>query len=785
MLHVGVNAVVLRTLDSICRNVSGEDRILGIILEVTSCKSSSVVVHSRSIPAGDIHLVCHLADALAEFVSQILVPGRRNGDADRETDGAYACEVVVDGSRAVAVVRADLADAVYRIRLISAQGDHGVHVIEGHLVHQLIPLGIVLLKTAHVDQLEAVGSAGRDRCRIRIFVCCGRFCRQIVADVVESSLCIGGHLRARRCSGCGCIVGELVCTGQISDIACRVVKLVGRCDQVASALILAVVGLCCRDLVDLGIQLGVRVGVDGDLIIARLEDIALGVLVIIRHQLFFADRNIYGLCRAGLEHSGLLELHEVCACLLNAAVCVRRIGVNFNNIFAGHSTGVGDVDREGDGSAVVLDVAHLLREGRVGQTVAERILNNVLILDEAFHGCCLIETIAYIDAFHVVDEGRNSSRFCSGKSDRGVLELVHVGVVEVTEVVPPGSGLEVIDQGINSLGGRIDLTGYDFAQSGHADMSAGSCPDETLDLRVFFDKSEFKRVGAVVDNNDVLEILAYQCHHFLLAVVEHQIVVAGVPVVALVEGVVISCRPVSCSVLISAVDDRLHIVRKVRAFSAGTGDHDHRRVGECLRVRHHLVGVFADIGLGQSPVLRPHTADRAIRLVSGVEIAQLCVGLNAGIVQAVQKADRVISLVQSAGSAAAQHGIGGSPAENIELSAFCQRQNALVLQKHRAFFRDLDRQSRSLSGSLIRDRAASADQIQHRAHRAGADHVHADADACDRRDQSRTSDKALLRPFHLHNREHNDDRRYDNDADCDQVGPDRIDDVNNVTHVDG
>ena len=167
--------------------MAGQNRILGVILEVTACKSSSVVVHCRRIPAGDIHLVGHLADALTKSVSQILVPGRRDSYADREADGTYTGEVVVDGGRAVAVVGADFADALDGIGLIAAQGDQGVHVVQSHLIHQLVPLGIVLIKTAHIYELKAVIGAGRNSRRVRVFVCrCCLRC-QIIADIVENT----------------------------------------------------------------------------------------------------------------------------------------------------------------------------------------------------------------------------------------------------------------------------------------------------------------------------------------------------------------------------------------------------------------------------------------------------------------------------------------------------------------------------------------------------------------------------------------------------------------------
>ena len=314
----------------------------------------------------------------------------------------------------------------------------------------------------------------------------------------------------------------------------------------------------------------VRICVDGDLIVSRFEDIAPGVLLIVGHQLFLADLDVNCHGCAGLDHAGLLKLYEVCARLFDAAVGIRRIGVNLHDVLACGSAGVGDVDRKGNRIAVVGDLTHLLRKRRIGKSVAEGILDDLVIVDEAFRCRCLVETIAHIDAFHIVYERRNGCGLGSCETDGSVFELIHVGVVEIAEVVPPGSRLEVIDQRVDRLSGGVDLAGYDFAQSSHADMSAGSRPDETLDLRVFFDKAELESVGAVIDDNNIFKILTDQGYHFFLAVIQLQIVVARVPVIALVERIVVGRRSVGCAVLVSAVDDRLNIVGKVCAFSAGS-----------------------------------------------------------------------------------------------------------------------------------------------------------------------------------------------------------------------
>ena len=103
VLHVSVDAVLLCACDGVCGHSTGQDTVLRVVLEVTACKSGAVDVHCRAIPAGRVHLVGHLADAVAEVVCQIFAPSHADEGSSRETDRADAGEVVVDGRRAVTV----------------------------------------------------------------------------------------------------------------------------------------------------------------------------------------------------------------------------------------------------------------------------------------------------------------------------------------------------------------------------------------------------------------------------------------------------------------------------------------------------------------------------------------------------------------------------------------------------------------------------------------------------------------------------------------------------------
>ena len=160
VLHVSVDAVLLCACDGICGHSTGQDTVLRVVLEVTAGECGAVDVHSRAIPAGSVHLIGHLADAVAEVVGQILAPGHTDEGSSRETDRTDAGEVVVDGCRAVTVVGAHLADAVHGCGLIAAEADGLLQVVDAHLIQQIIPLGIIVVHAAQVSQLEAVLCAG-------------------------------------------------------------------------------------------------------------------------------------------------------------------------------------------------------------------------------------------------------------------------------------------------------------------------------------------------------------------------------------------------------------------------------------------------------------------------------------------------------------------------------------------------------------------------------------------------------------------------------------------------
>ena len=272
--------------------------------------------------------------------------------------------------------------------------------------------------------------------------------------------------------------------------------------------------------------------------------------------------------------------------------------------------------------------------------------------------------------------------------------------------------------------------------------------------------------------------------------------VALIPVIALVQGVIVSAVVVAGAALRTtvichtadpaAVHDSRHIGGKVCALTADAGDDDHGGVRICLGVCHHLVGVQADIRLGQGPVLLCHADAGAGGAVIGVELAQLVVGLDACIMQTGEQIGDRVSVVQSAGTGAAIAGAGGSPAEDVQLGARSHRQDVVVvLSQNDAFLSDLIDQLGGLCGSLLTDGTFAGDQVQHGGHGAGADEVDDDRQRQQNGEAGLRTNHLLFRFGHLPHREHHEEREYEDDAECNQIVLNVRNYLHYIIHIDG
>ena len=177
------------------------------------------------------------------------------------------------------------------------------------------------------------------------------------------------------------------------------------------------------------------------------------------------------------------------------------------------------------------------------------------------------------------------------------------------------------------------------------------------------------------------------------------------------------------------VVDGAHIGGQVSKLTADAADDDHRSVRERLGVVDQLLGVAGGGGLGQGPVMVAVTQGRALGAVSGVEIAQLGVGVDAGIVQAVQQADGGTVGRDRTGTGAAVDGADRSPAKDVQVTAGSEGQFVIVvLEQNDAFLGNLGTQGVGLVTGFLGDGAVAGDQVEHGAHGAKGNQVEHDAE---------------------------------------------------------
>ena len=761
MLHEGVNALLLRAHDSVGSHCTGQHAILRVILEVTACESGAVDVHSRCVPAGNVHVVRHLADGGAEVVCQIGVPGSCDHHSGGEADGALLGEVVVDGGGAVAVDGLHLADGIHCHGLIAAQSNELIHISDGQLVKEGIPLGVVVIHAHHVLQLQAVLGTGGGSHIVGVVEVLG----VPVGVVVESSLCTCRQLKVCGSSGSLGVVGKAVCAGQVGHIALGKVELVVGNFHIALTLVGSVVDDVGSHIVDLGVQNGVGVGIDADDVIALFQHIAALAVGIVGSHILGLEGNgdVLGSARSQLR--GLCKADQVCRSLLDAAVGVRGIVVDLHDLLAGSRTGVGDGDIHGDGAVSLGNAVQGLGESGVAQAAAEGIDHSLVVVDQALCGSSLVELVAHIDALNIVDKGGND--LCT----KGIgLELVHVGVVEVAKVVCGGGLGQVVHKGIDGAAGGVHIAAEDGAQSVETALTGACAPDNALDLAVILDPAQLHGVGAVVDHNDLIKVLADQIDHVFLGLGQLQVVFAGLKVV-----VAVAC----------IVGDLRHIGGQVGTLAAHAGDDYHGGIRESLGVVHHLVGVLCSLRLRQGPVLREHTHHRAVCTVGGVEVAQLGVQLKAGVLQTLQQGDGGVGIGQRTGTGAAVAGVSGSPAKDVQLAVLGHGQGAIVIQQNDAFIGNVLAQLGSGCHVLLADLAAAGGKGDHGVHGAGQDQVHGNGQ-CQHHAQTRLPADQILFGFALLTAgDHDCDQQNCYDTKADQLRFDRVEDLDDVIHIDG
>ena len=215
-----------------------------------------------------------------------------------------------------------------------------------------------------------------------------------------------------------------------------------------------------------------------------------------------------------------------------------------------------------------------------------------------------------------------------------------------------------------------------------------------------------------------------------------------------------------------------HVLRDVVvALTGHSGDNDNGCIGIRLCAVDQLACIVFGRRLGQIPILCSDGDRCAVLCVAFIEVDQILIDFETCAFKSVDQADYREQSVHTAGARAAIDGIGGSPAEEIELCSAGQRQQVfLVLQKDKAFFSDMQCRLRSFCSGLLCNLAAAGCQCDQSVHGAEADHVDNDRDACDRRDPGFLADQGSEFLLFFAHRDSDDDRGNEQCSDGDEIG---------------
>ena len=600
------------------------------------------------------------AKGLAEGLDEPLVPGGANDHLGREGDALEAARQAVETSGAIDLGRGGLADALNLGRGPAAVGDERHHVVNAQLLDELVPLGIVVGDARHVLEGDAV-IGDHDGLGVRV-VLVGGGTGDGVDHLVRGLLSVNA-LGGQRALPVGArdIGGDLA-VGHVVKVVRRRGAVGGT--RVALTKDLALghgVGALVDDVVSIAHEL--------DRVVARVEHVAALARVVVGGHVGHGKAHGHVLLGTRLEHLRLAKPGENHVALLDAPLGVGCGVVDLDDVLAGNVAGVLDGDRHGDGLVIGLEVLDALLKGGVGEAVAKRVLDHLVVgrlVDLAggvVHPAGLVEAIADVDALPVLN----------------IVVVVHVGVREVARV-PVGRGRAVVvGVGVRKAAGGVDLAAEGIAHGREARGAGAADPHDGVDAAVL-DKAELHGVGGVDEKNHALKA---------------RILDEGKEVLLVLGELEVAARVI-------AKASSLHVLRQVATLAADAGEHDHGHVGEVARGAHELVAVLGGGNLGGRKV----SALKAALVTTAhagvvVEVNELLVDLKAGIGEALDQVN-VVGGVARAGAGAAVDGRDRGVAKEVDLGPLLKGQHIiLVLEKHQALGLELTRDLTARLGGLL------------------------------------------------------------------------------------
>ena len=706
-----MDALVLNGSDLVGAHHAGQEAVLRVVLEVTAAVGGAVDVVAGAVQAGDVGLQAVVADDLADLGHDLGVEGGSHNVLRGEGGGGQLALVVAQQAggqtlRAVLVTGTGSLHALNGHGPVESIADQRVHLIEGHLIQQLVPLGIVVVEADHVVQLDAV--LGAEGGHLNALVV-----GSVVADLLQILLQQLGQGQLDGLGGQGAVPVRAAQPGDslinaLIEVGVSAGQLVGDLGAVLAGGVgggiesvlgpsIGQVGVAVGSHLAVGVldrvALGsqnvvdsvVGIGGGGEVVVTGVKDIGAGTVGVVGSDVALVDGHGQRLGSARLDHTGLAEADQRNSGLLNAVllvvVGVGALDIDLHGLFARHGTGVGDLDGDGVGviggiivdlhvADVIAGVAQAVAEG-VSHDVAVGVVACVAAAGDEVLVAGLVVLVAYIDAFLIDHVGL---ALC------GHIAALNIAFVGGGGEVPHSGGAEVVVAvGIDQAAGGVDLAGQDLGNSVDAGDAHVTDPQRGVDVvLVVLEEIDLQGVGGV-DQHDglfddaVLLHLGNILQHGLLVLVERQIVDIA--------------------------------VGKVSALAANAGEGDDGGIAVLGNAVLHIVGVdipghfSGDLtGGGDGAALG---AGVVLACADGVEVPQGGVDghtdLLEGSAQGVGGGG-----INVAGAGAAVHEVDTAVGEGADLGIGSQRQCIVVVhQQGSAFSLDLLGQGQTVIDHLL------------------------------------------------------------------------------------
>ena len=224
---------------------------------------------------------------------------------------------------------------------------------------------------------------------------------------------------------------------------------------------------------------------------------------------------------------------------------------------------------------------------------------------------------------------------------------------------------------------------------------------------------------------------------------------------------------------------------QVSTLAAGTGNDNHRSVGECqgivIDVRSFVVGLG---GLGERPVLTPHANHGTGGTEVGIELGECGVVLNSGVGQALQQRHSGVSTGQGAGTGTAVDGVRSGPAKGVDLGVLQGQDVVFIFQKDNTLLGDRGAKICGRADALLTDAAAAHRQVDDGIDRAGQNQVNDDDQGQHKGQPGVAADQLLAFLGKLYHSDGDDDGQHQADGKGNQVPPHQTDDCFHVINVD-